>query len=393
MNLRFQTTCLFLALPVLTMILSPIVTRADGVVVGAILPMSGTHAAFGHMQKNSMLMAVEDINSRGGISGEMLQLDIRDSGGRTRNARAIVDHFVKDKQYPVVLGGFSSSVATALADKCEQRRIPLIVVTGSEDSITLQDYRYVFRVSPSRSRYPTAALDFSRSVINRGRIVLITGQSAYGDAMARTVKQVARDSKWTVSGEWKFDMGSRNLEALYSGAAAAEPNAIFLAAFPPDGSKIIGELKDRIPKAVIFNLTPASTMAGSYAQCGVSCEGVLNPLLWLPDAVKSAVRYRDNYLARFESEPDYHGAQAYAAVVVAAQAIRRSGVAQPEPVRDALDGIAVNTPYGKVSFRQWGGFVNQNDPANYLVQWTGSGFEVVWPEKFKTADAVLASDQ
>lgn len=393
MNCRFRTTSLFLALPVLAIILSPVVTKADGVVIGAILPLSGTHAAYGHMQKNSMLMAVEEINSKGGISGELLELDIRNSGGRIRNARAIIDHFVKDKQYSVVLGGFSSSVASALAEKSEQRRIPVVVVTGSEDAITLQDYRYVFRVSPPRSRYPAAALDFTRSILDGAGIVLITEQSIYGNAMARTVKRMARDAGWTVSGEWKFEMGSRNLETLYSQAAAAEPDAIFLAAFPPDGSKIIRELKENIPKAVILNLTPASTMAGSYAQCGVSCEGVMNPSLWLPDIFKSAGRYRDNYLARFGSEPDYHGAQAYAAVIVAAQAIRRSGVAQPEPVRDALEGIAVNTLYGKVSFRQWGGFTNQNDPPNYLVQWTGSGFEVIWPEAFRTADAVLPERQ
>jgi branched-chain amino acid transport system substrate-binding protein len=156
---------------------------------------------------------------------------------------------------------------------------------------------------------------------------------------------------------------------------------------------MIGELKSLVPKAAIFNLIPSSTAEGAYAQCGVSCEGVMNPALWLPGATQSAARYRGKYVARFESEPDYHGAQAYAAVLVAEQAIRKSGAAQPEPVRDALEGIAVNTPYGKVSFRQWGGFVNQNDPPNYLVQWTGSRFETVWPEKFSTAEAVLPGNQ
>jgi len=378
-----------MALPLLVVFLSAIVARADGVVIGVILPLSGSHASFGHMQKNSMLMAMEDINSRGGISGETLELDIRNSGGRTRNARAVVDHFVKDKQYPVVLGGFSSSVATALADKCEQRRIPLVIVTGSEDAITLQDYRYVFRMSPPRSKYPRAALDFASNVINKGKVVLLTEQSSYGDAMARTVKQAAQDAGWTLAGEWDFEIGSRNLEALYSSVATSEPDAVFLAAFSPEGPRMIRELKARVPDTIIFNLTPASTMAGSYAQCGAACDGVMNPSLWYPGSVKSAVRYRDKYRARFGSEPDYHGAQAYASVAVAAQAIRRAGVVQPEPVRDMLETTAVNTPYGKVNFRQWGGFQNQNDPVNYLAQWTGSGFEVVWPEPFKTAEPVL----
>lgn len=362
------------------MVAFPPVLGANEIFIGAILPMSGTHAAFGHMQKNSMLMALEEINSRGGINGETLQLDIRDSGGRVRNARAVVEHFVKDKQYPVVLGGFSSKVAAALADICERKRTPLIVVTGSNDAITLQGYRYVFRVAPPRSRYPQTAMDYARSRVDTSNIVLITEKSVYGDSMARTVSRVAREARWTVSGEWKYDIGSRNLQWLYTGAAAARPEIIFLAAFPPEASRIIKELTGKIPKAVIFNLTPASTQAGSYTQCGSACEGVMHPSLWLPDLEPAAARFRDKYLDTFGSEPDYHGAQAYASVITAAQAIRRSSAAQAGPVRDALEGITASTPYGKVSFRQWGGFDNQNDPANYLVRWTGVEFELVWPK-------------
>jgi branched-chain amino acid transport system substrate-binding protein len=383
----------FLLVFLLTMVVSPAGTMADGVVLGVILPLSGAHAAVGHMQKNSMLMAVEEINTRGGISPEPLALDIRDSGGQARSARAVVDHFVNDKDYPIVLGGFSSSVAAALADKCEQKRIPVVVVTGSEDAITLQNYRYVFRVAPPRSRYPAAVLDFARSRFGRANIVLITERSVYGDAMARTVRQASRDAGWTISGEWKFDSGSRNLEALYSKVPAADPKVIFLSAFPPDGPKIIRELKLISPGSAIFNLTPASTAAGSYAQCGAGCAGVMNPALWLPGAGQSAARYREKYAARYGSEPDYHGAQAYAAVMVADQAIRKAGAARAESVRDALEDIAVNTPYGRVNFRQWDGFVNQNDPPNYVLQWTSRGFEVLWPEQYRTAEPMVPQDQ
>jgi len=365
---------------------------AEGVVLGVLLPLSGMHAALGHMEKNSMLMAVDEINARGGISGGPLALDIRDSGGQARNARAVVDHFVNDKNYPVVLGGLSSSVTVALADRCEQKRIPLIVVTGSEDAITLQNYRYVFRVSPPRSKYPEAVLDFARSRLARTDIVLLTDRSAYGDAMARKVKQSARQAGWTISGEGTFESGSRNLEALYSMAEAGRPGIIFLSAFPPDGSRIIRELKRIHPEPVIINLTPASTAAGSYARCGDPCRGVLNPALWLPAAAPSASRYREKYVTRYGSEPDYHGAQAYAAVMVAYQALRKAGVPQADPVREALEGISVDTPYGRVSFKQWDGFMNQNDPPGYVVQWSGGGFEVIWPQKLRTAAPMLPAN-
>ncbi len=378
---HFRLNRLYLLFPLLlSLVLAPATSMAEEITIGAILPISGTHATIGHMQRNSMLMAVEDINSRGGINGQELVLDVRDSGGRIRDARAIIDHFVQDKQYPVVLAGSSSRVSASLAEKCEARRIPVVIFTGSEDSITLQDYRYVFRIAPPRTSYPLAVLQHSGLVAQGGKIVLITERSAYGDSMERTVDQVARGRGWSVSRQWKFDTGASNLETLSEGAAAAEPDAVFLVAFPPEGSRIIGDLKKRIPDVPVFNLIPASMMKRDYTRCGVSCDGVMNPSLWWPYVNRSGTIYRDKYQARFVKEPDYHGAQAYAAVIMAAQAIRKSGSVNPSLVRQALEGLAVDTPYGRVSFRHWNGFTNQNDPANHLVKWNGKNFELVWTQ-------------
>jgi branched-chain amino acid transport system substrate-binding protein len=333
------------------------------------------------MQKNSMLMAVEDLNSGRRAGSTPLSLDIRDSGGQARKARAIIDHFVKDKQYAVTLGGFTSSVAASLADKCEQRQIPLLIITGSEDSITLQGYRYVFRVAPPRSRYPAAALQFARTRFRAARIALVTERSSYGESMSRIMTQAAREEGWVLSGELKFAPGSRNFEELLSSLKEASPEIVFLTAFPPDGARIIGGLRKMMGETPIINLAPASVSAGSYSRCGKGCRGVMNPSLWQPGAVRSGVRYFERYEALFGIQPDYHGAQAYAAVVAAARALAKAGAAQPEPVREALEGMVVDTPYGKVSFSDWGGFTNQNNPLNYLVQWTGKDFEVIWPER------------
>lgn len=376
----FRKTILHLTVPLIFLILWPMVSAAEGIVIGVILPLSGTQAAFGHMQKNSMIMAAEEINARRGIKGRALELDIRDSSGHPRQARAIVDHFARDKQYPVVLGGFLSSEAKALAEKCEQRRIPLVVVTGSDDAVTLQNYRFVFRVSPPRSRYPSAAMNYARSVLRSGKVGLITEQSAYGDAMNWTCGQAAREAGWNIVGQWQFTMGELDVEKMFSQTAALKPDAVFLAAFPPEGIRILARLREKIPDTLLLNLVPSSTMANAYLQCGVSCEGVMNPSLWWPEGNPLAARYRDRYTSRYGQPPDYHGAQAYAAVMAAAQAIGRAGSVQAGSVRDALEDVAVNTPYGKVSFGNWGGFTNQNDPPNYLVRWTGREFELVRPE-------------
>ncbi len=366
----------------MTVIAAPCVSVAEEVVVGVILPLSGAQAALGHMQRNSMALAVEEVNRRGGINGEELRLDIRDSSGRVSDARAIIDHFVKDKAYPLVLGGGSSKLIAAMAERCQFRKLPLVAITGSGDGITRKGHGYLFRVAPPRSEYPGAALEHAAGSLNPGKVALWYEVSEYGTSMAHVVRNVVEKKGWSLVWEGSFEPGTMNLEVSFKDIEAARPDVVFLCVFPPDDSRIVTELKGRLERgAVLFNLVPASSLAGSLAVCGDQCAGLFAPSLWLPSADGYAQRYNEDYLDRFGTVPDYHGAQAYAAVRVAAQAIRRTGAIEPDSVRDVLGTMGVSTPYGYVSFPDRDGYTNQNDPPNYLVQWTGEGFELVGSEQ------------
>jgi branched-chain amino acid transport system substrate-binding protein len=348
------------------------------VVVGVVLPLSGVQAALGHMQRNSMALALEKVNRQGGIDGEELRLDIRDSSGRVSNVRAIIDHFVKDKAYPLILGGGSSKFIAAMADRIQYRKLPLVAITGSNDEITQKGYGYLFRVAPPRSEYPRAALEYTAGILNPGKVALWYEASDYGTSMARVVRNTAGKNGWSLVWEGSIEPGTMNLEASFKNIEAARPDVVFLCAFPPDDSRIVIELKRRLEKSFgLFNLVPASSLAGSLAVCGEQCAGVFAPALWLPSAGGNAQRYNEDYLDRFGTVPDYHGAQAYAAVRIAAQALRRTDVIEPDSVREVLGSMGISTAYGYVSFPDRAGYTNQNDPPNYLVQWTGEGFEKV----------------
>ncbi len=382
-------TCLSLLAALVCQASLPASPLAQELAVGVFLPLSGSHAYFGHLQKNSMLLALEEVNRRGGIAGRHLQLDIRDTGGSPKDARAVVDHFARDKQYLLVLGGFSSRVTAAAANQCDRRKIPFLAITGSQDEITRPGSPYVFRVAPPRSLYGAPALDLAGNIRGIARVAIVAERSSYGEAMLASVKTAAGDRGWSVSGEFRYDPGETDMKKVLVPAASLNPQAVFLVSFPPEGSRLVAEVRRTLPGAVLFNLSPASTMASSYLECGEDCRGVLNPSLWVSTEDQASRKYADTYLARFGVEPDYHGAQAYAAVMVAAAALNRAHDGGTEKVRETLEGITVATPYGRVRFGNRDGYRNQNDPPGYLSQWTGSRFEVVWPRERATADLLL----
>ena len=98
--------------------------------------MSGTLAGYGEFHKMGVTMAVEEINAAGGIAGNKVEVDFRDSTLKAseaiKNARYFVDSWGAD-----FLGGIDSSgQALALAPIMEELDKVLIVTHAATEKLT-----------------------------------------------------------------------------------------------------------------------------------------------------------------------------------------------------------------------------------------------------------------
>lgn len=386
---KFPTLLPIFSLTLLAVSAAPYQVGAENLTVGVYLPLSGSSAVIGHMQRNSMLLALEEVNGKADLTGgRTLELDIRNASNRLKDTRNIVGHFIKDKQYPIIIGGGGSGTAVEAASMCQRSRTPFIVINGSEDSITERGLSYVFRIAPPRSRYGEAAIDFAREVIKPDKVALVTERSAYGETMTEVLRRVAKNEGWRLVNETRIDIGKPDLAQIRDGVEGKSADAVFLAVFPPEAPRIMEEIRSTSSKSALISLVPASVLSGAFLVCGTGCRGVFTSALWQNRGEGSARSFTDKYMEKYGSEPDYHGAQAYAAVLVASSALRNVDETDKKAVRDSLDRTRIGSPMGTVAFQDWGGFENQNRPKSFLFQWFDDHFEVVWPEMYRTAEPI-----
>lgn len=104
--------------------------------VGVILPLTGKHAKFGEIEKQSFEMAVEEINAAGGVNGRMIELIIEDTQGKPDIGRSAVEKLITQDKVVLIGGGYSSSVTYAAAGVALAKGFPFLVNTGSADNIT-----------------------------------------------------------------------------------------------------------------------------------------------------------------------------------------------------------------------------------------------------------------
>lgn len=90
----------------------------------------------------------------------------------------------------------------------------------------------------------------------------------------------------------------------------------------------------------------------AFAQAaGADADLLLTAALWSEQADNlDNGSFPRRYAQRFGLTTDYHGAEAYSALMVAAEALKRAKSFEPQDIRRALNGIYMQTPFGPVKF-------------------------------------------
>jgi branched-chain amino acid transport system substrate-binding protein len=123
---------------------------------------------------------------------------------------------------------------------------------------------------------------------------------------------------------------------------------------------------------------------------GANANHLLTATLWTPQLQYPGTReYYDQYTKKYASPPDYHGAEAYSALLVAADVLKRADSYRPASIRAALDKTDMMTPFGPVKFTSYEKFERQNSLPTQVLQIINGKFECVWPQELATANFII----
>jgi branched-chain amino acid transport system substrate-binding protein len=164
------------------------------------------------------------------------------------------------------------------------------------------------------------------------------------------------------------------------------PDIIHMISYIADGVSLVKTIRDlRIP-AQLSGGAGGFTHPRFLREAGAAAEGLLVATLWseaLP--YRGARTYYEGYQSTYELAPDYHGAEAYSALLVTADALRRAKSLQPADIRTALDETFMQTPFGPVKFYSYADFERQNSVRTQVLQVQSGQFEVLWPPELATS--------
>ncbi|MFZ2224206.1 MAG: ABC transporter substrate-binding protein [Candidatus Deferrimicrobium sp.] len=360
---------------------------AETVKVGVLLPLTGSQAKFGEIEKRSYEMAVEEINAKGGVNGKKIELLFEDDTGKPDVGRSAVEKLISRDKVPVLTGGYSSSVTLAATPVAQQFKVPFVISTGSDDAITEKKYDYVFRVNPPASEYPNAVKSFLHGVAKDVKTVaLLYENSAFGQSSSKSFEADAVGLGLKIVVKEGYQAGAIDFKPVLTKVKAANPDMIYMVSYVMDASLLMRQAKElRINPKLFVGGGAGFTLPEFAKSAGDAADGVYSATLWVETLpFPGAKEYFDKFKKRYGSETEYHGAEAYAAMQVVADALKRAKSFTPKDIRDALAATNMKTVFGPVKFVSYGKMSQQNKLDTYMVQWQKGTLEAVWPTSVAT---------
>ena len=364
------------------------------------LPLTGRQAEFGRIQQKAVLMAAEEINAGGGVNGKKIEPIIADTKGHPDSGRAAIKKLIKQDNVLVIAGGFSSSATWATCSVAQQNRMPFVVTGAAADKITEQGWEYIFRLNQPVSERLDAVADFVstiNSVASEIRsVAIVYANSLRHAAHARQFfKNAGKLGLKPVIRE-HFETGTADFRPLLNRIKAKNPDLIYSVADNSEGAAMmVRQLKEMKLNLKLFVGDGNSFVQPEFAaHAGQAAEHIVSTAVWTPALPhRGADAFNQKFIAKYRTRPEHYGAEAYAAITVIADALKRTKVLAPKNIRDALAKTSLMTILGPVKFVSYNNKSQQNKLPALMLQWIDGKAEIVWPKHLATKKFVYPAPQ
>ncbi|MFJ3029669.1 ABC transporter substrate-binding protein [Curtobacterium sp. NPDC087080] len=228
---------------------APDTPGTDALKIGTILPLTGTLSYLNPPAESGVGLAVEDINSAGGVLDKDVSIDPATDSGDSNDMTVSSSAATKlvNAKVPVVIGAESSSVTLNVIDQLTSNCI--VQISPANTATDLSGYSsHYFRTAPPDS-VQGSALGQLVTGDGNAKVAFLVFNDTYGTGLRDTVQKAIEDSGGQVvyGGKGKgqeFPPGQTTFSSEVTAALAAKPDAIVVLAFDETKS-IIPELKSQ----------------------------------------------------------------------------------------------------------------------------------------------------
>jgi branched-chain amino acid transport system substrate-binding protein len=312
--------------------------------IGAVLSVTGPASFLGDPEKRTLEIYVDEINAKGGVNGQKLQLVVYDDGGNADNARTFATRLVEEDKIVAMVGGSTTGSTMAMIPVFEEAKIPFISLAGAIQII--QPVRpWVFK-TPHTDKMACEKIFADLKARNLTTIGLISGTDAFGKSMRDQCVAVASNAGITIAIEESYgprdsDMTPQLTNIRNKAGVLAVVNAGF-----GQGPAIVTRNYRQLGITLPLYQSHGVASKQFVDLAGPAAEGVRLPAAALliadklPDSDPQkpvVVNYSRTYQQKTGQAVSTFGGHAYDGLMILVEAMQRAKSADTAKVRDEIE--------------------------------------------------------
>ena len=320
-----------------TLLLGSCAKQSDTIKIGEYASLTGKEAGFGQTSHHGVVLAIEEINTAGGVLGKKLELAYEDNQTKPGESATAVKKLISREKVIALIGEVSSGRSLEAAPIAQAAKIPMIAPAATNPKVT-ETGDYIFRVCFIDPFQGTVMAKFALTDLKARRVAILSSVSnAYSVGLAKFFTETFTQGGGTVALDQKYSEGDKDFRAQLTAVKAAGVEAVFVPGYYTESALIVRQARD-LGIAVPFFGGDGWEDEQLLKIGGDALNGCFYSTHFSPENTDAAVgKFVTAYKGRWKGEvPGAFSALGYDAVYVLADAIKRAGTTDGPKLRDAL---------------------------------------------------------
>ena len=295
--------------------------------------ITGGGAPSGTMWRDGVLLAVEEINKKGGVLGRPLESFVMDTQTDPPTSVAVIRRAINDRPF-AILGTVYSSSTVANMEIARQAGVPQI--SGSESVMVIQKGNpNIFLTSFSQQVGFAKLVRWVVEDLKADKIALIYVNNAFGRGGREMFTKFLKDRGKSLVADISTEVQQADFTAELTQVRASGATHLMIYSHEEENARLMIQLRKMALKVepVGDNLCAQTTInAGGDAMNGARCHVPMTALSPVPSMVEMGRRFEQ----KFGRVSDHNGFKGYIGTHLLKAAVERVGAFDQAKVRDCL---------------------------------------------------------
>lgn len=349
----------WLALFMAALCLTVTVSAGETFKLGAFLQLTGSMSAYGLESRNSIELAVAEINAKGGLNGQLIEFIPYDTQGSAEEAVKIASRLIDVDKVNAVVGSVNSNEVLAAARYLNDAKIPTLGL-GTSPTWMAERRPYIFRGSYNNALSALLVVDIMAQ-LGMDKVAVFKGQDDASLSTARAFMGEVKRRGYEVVADESYDLGDNDFSAQVANIIDSEPHAVFLSVIGEAGPVIVKQLRQLGYTGII--LYKESFMVAQVEIAGKSAATDIlfpNPYVTYESVTDCDIPLVRAFLEKYQAK---HGSpcktdsayRAWDTMMILQEAARIAGSNEREAIREALHKVKMPGLGGQLDFTDGSG--------------------------------------